>query len=220
MTSPTQCIGENEILEFLNGELPLERKQACQSHLEVCDICSFVAADVVGEDVLSGRAQGPTNVCTFRSDEVVGGRYRIVRFLAHGGMGEVYEAEDRELGDHIALKTIAASISDDPQAAARLKREVQIARRVTHPNVCRIFDVGHHHQVPETTFLTMELLRGETLGQRIRRRGRLAAVEAEAVALQIAAGLDAAHAAGVIHRDLKSDNIMLLEAEPGQPPKA
>src|SRR5689334_3858961 len=72
------------------------------------------------------------------------GRYRIIRFIARGGMGEVYEAEDTELHTRVALKTVRAHIADDPQTLARFRREIQVARTVTHPNVCRVFDLDHH----------------------------------------------------------------------------
>src|SRR5512135_2151404 len=91
------------------------------------------------------------------------GRFRIVRFIARGGMGEVYEAEDKVLGERVALKTIRSDVADDERSMERFLREVHLSRRVTHPNVCRIFDVFHHESL---AFLTMELLPGETLADR------------------------------------------------------
>jgi serine/threonine protein kinase len=126
----------------------------------------------------SGALAGSTPV--FSAGDLVGGRYRIVRFVARGGMGEVYEAEDAELRGRVALKTIRPEIALDSQATERFKREIHLARQVTHPNVCRIFDIGYHH-VPagpgapaaEISFLTMEFLQGETLDKRVRREGRM-----------------------------------------------
>ncbi|HVR41571.1 MAG TPA: serine/threonine-protein kinase, partial [Thermoanaerobaculia bacterium] len=142
---------------------------------------------------------------TFSDHEVVASRYRIVRFIAAGGMGEVYEANDLELGVAIAIKTVRAEMASS-EALERLKREIHIARRVTHPNVCRIFDICHHGHV---TFVTMELLPGITLARHLRERKQLTTDDALPIVQQIAAGLDAAHRAGVIHRDLKSENVML-----------
>jgi eukaryotic-like serine/threonine-protein kinase len=148
---------------------------------------------------------------------IVAERYRIVRFIAHGGMGEVYEAHDQELGGQVALKTLRAPRDSSPDAARawraveRLRREIQLARRVTHPNVCRTFDVGRH-RLPDggdLVFLTMELLHGQTLLERIHAKQRLTVAEALPIAEAIAAGLRAAHQAGVIHRDLSSANVML-----------
>jgi serine/threonine protein kinase len=150
---------------------------------------------------------------------VISGRYEIVAFLGAGGMGEVYEARDRELGDRIALKTISAAISLDPAAVSRFKAEVQLARKVTHRNVCRVFDFGIHveregdAEAPALTpFLTMELIRGRALSDHIRSGTRFTDDEALSVARQIARGLEAAHEAGILHRDLKSDNVLLLPA--------
>ena len=138
---------------------------------------------------------------------VLSGRFRIVRFIARGGMGEVYEAEDRVLGERVALKTIRSDVADDERSMERFLREVHLSRRVTHPNVCRIFDVFHHESL---AFLTMELLPGETLAERIARRGRLAPDEALPLVDAMASALGAAHDAGIIHRDFKSGNVMLV----------
>lgn len=162
------------------------------------------------------RAAGPV---TFSPNELVADRYRIVRFIGQGGMGEVYEADDLELRQRLALKTVRPEIALDQQAIERFKREIRIARKVTHPNVCRIFDLGHHRRAPsghEITFLTMELLPGETLAERLRRTGPMSTAEALPLAKQITAGLAAAHAAGIVHRDLKADNIILVLSQDGQ----
>src|SRR5262249_27213509 len=145
---------------------------------------------------------------------VLAERFTIVRFIARGGMGEVYEAQDSELSERVALKTIRPDIADDPMALARFKREIQLARKVTHPNVSRIFDiVNHRWPAPaiesggraggddRLTFLTMELLSGETLHERLRRDGRMAPAAALAIIEQMVGALGAAHAAGVVHRD-------------------
>ncbi len=167
----------------------------------------------VGDDPTHGyldrtRATAPP---TFSPGTLLGSRYRIVRFIAQGGMGEVYDAEDAELGTHVALKTIRPGIAANESVIDRFKREILLARRVTHPNVCRIFDLGRHRMPngTEMTFLTMELLGGESLAARIA-RGRLPVAEAEPIALQMAAGLGAAHRAGVVHRDFKPGNVMLV----------
>jgi Tfp pilus assembly protein PilF/tRNA A-37 threonylcarbamoyl transferase component Bud32 len=158
----------------------------------------------------SGRAVGAATT-TFAAGEVVGERYRILRFIAQGGMGEVYEAEDLALHGRLALKTIRPEIAADGLALARFKREIHIARQVTHPNVCRIYDLGTHRaQGQEVLFLTMEMLSGESLSDRIARARRLTPAEALPIVSQMAAGLDAAHALGIIHRDFKSANVMLV----------
>jgi serine/threonine protein kinase len=148
------------------------------------------------------------------------GRYLIRRSLGTGAMGEVHEAEDRLLGKTVALKTLNARLASDPQAMMRLRREVAMAHRVTHANVCRIFDLGADegglawHEGAPLLFLTMEFLPGETLAAHLRRRGPLAPTEALPLLWQLADGLAAAHAGGVIHRDLKGENVMLVARPP------
>jgi len=141
------------------------------------------------------------------SGTLLAGRFRIARFIARGGMGEVYEAEDQVLGERVALKTIRADVADDERSMERFLREVHLARRVTHPNVCRIFDVFHHG---ELAFLTMELLPGETLAERIGKSGRMTPSQALPLVVAMADALGAAHDAGIIHRDFKSGNVMLV----------
>ncbi|MFY9821053.1 MAG: protein kinase, partial [Thermoanaerobaculia bacterium] len=154
----------------------------------------------------------------FTAGELLAGRYRLVRFIARGGMGEVYEAEDLELKERVALKTVRWDVATDTLAVERFRREIQLARKVTHPNVCRIFDVSHHREegaAEATIFLTMELLPGETLSQRLRRTGSMLPGEVLLIAGQIAEALNAAHRVGVVHRDLKPGNVVLVEGRSG-----
>ncbi len=148
--------------------------------------------------------------------EVLAGRYRIVGFLGRGAVGEVYEAFDQELDEAIAIKVLRPEIARDERVLQRFKREIQLGRRVTHPNVCRVFDLVYHSPAPDAppdkVLLTMELLRGETLEQLLARQGRMSTAEALPVIGHIVAALAAAHANGVVHRDLKSGNIFLVPA--------
>jgi tetratricopeptide (TPR) repeat protein/tRNA A-37 threonylcarbamoyl transferase component Bud32 len=157
----------------------------------------------------------------FAPEEVVAERFRVIRFLARGGMGEVYEAEDIELHERVALKSIRSELLNDAKALDRFKREVHLARKVTHPNVCRIFDL--FRQPASTTgsgrgpvaFVAMELLEGETLAEHLDRHRRLSTEDASPIALQIASGLGAAHAAGILHRDFKPGNVLLVSGAKG-----
>jgi tetratricopeptide (TPR) repeat protein len=155
----------------------------------------------------------------FPPGQLVSGRYRIVRFLDRGGMGEVYEAEDLELKDRVALKTLLPAIASDGRMIARFKQEIQLSRKVSHPNVCRVFDLARHpadgSAAASTVFLTMEFLAGETLSARLHREGRLSMEEALPILSQTAEALDAAHRAGVIHRDFKPSNVMLVPSADG-----
>ena len=133
-------------------------------------------------------------------------RYRIVSPLGKGGMGEVYRAEDLKLGQTVALKFLPKSLARNEEALARFTREVRLARQVSHPNVCRVFDIG---EIDGQTFLTMEFVDGEDIASLMRRIGRLPTDKALEITRQVCAGLATAHDHGIIHRDLKPANIML-----------
>jgi tetratricopeptide (TPR) repeat protein/tRNA A-37 threonylcarbamoyl transferase component Bud32 len=147
----------------------------------------------------------------FATDDVLCNRFKIVRLIGKGGMGEVYEAFDQELEERVALKTLRFEVSSNEIFTARFRREIQLARKVTHPNVCRIFESLRHQAGNETiSVLSMELLQGQTLGDYLKSKGRLTADEALPLARQIIDGLSAVHAAGIIHRDLKPSNLVLV----------
>jgi serine/threonine protein kinase len=162
------------------------------------------------------RSAPPSNPTLTTSDPIGGGRfapgaivaerYRIVALLGRGGMGEVYRAEDLRLSQVLAIKFLPEALSQDESALARFHSEVRVARQVSHPNVCRVFDIGDADGMP---FLTMEYVDGEDLSSLIRRIGRLPQDKAIEVSRQICAGLAAAHERGVVHRDLKPANVML-----------
>jgi serine/threonine-protein kinase len=145
----------------------------------------------------------------FVPGQIVAERYRIVALAGRGGMGEVYRAEDLKLSQIVAIKFLPESVSKDAGALARFHSEVRIARQVSHPNVCRMFDIGDADGI---TFLTMEYVDGEDLSSLVRRIGRLSTDKATEIARQACAGLAAAHDRGVIHRDLKPANLMLDSA--------
>jgi len=142
----------------------------------------------------------------FLPGRLVASRYRIIALLGKGGMGEVYRADDLTLGQAVALKFLPDEAGHDEGLLERFRNEVRIARRVSHPNVCRVYDVG---EVDGQTFFTMEYVDGEDLASLLRRIGRLPPDKALDIARHLCAGLAAAHAKGVLHRDLKPANIML-----------
>jgi serine/threonine-protein kinase len=142
----------------------------------------------------------------FLPGRLIVGRYRIIALLGKGGMGEVYRADDLTLGQAVALKFLPDEAARDEGLLERFRNEVRIARRVSHPNVCRVYDVG---DVDGQTFFTMEYVDGEDLASLLRRIGRLPEDKAIEIARQLCAGLAAAHSKGVLHRDLKPANIML-----------
>ena len=134
-----------------------------------------------------------------------GGRYEILSVLGQGGMGAVYKARDRELDRLIALKIIRPELATDPAILLRFKQELILSRNITHKNVVRIYDLGEADGI---RFISMEYVDGEDLRTILRRQGKFSPKEAIAVVEQVCRALDSAHSEGVIHRDLKPQNIM------------
>ena len=220
---PSACIDENAALDFAQGRLDRAEVARIDEHADGCLACRKAIEGAV--HALRERSTSvdhdPVHFTRCSVGDKLADRYRIVRFIARGGMGEVYEAEDEMLGTRVAVKTIAATIADNPQAARRLKHEVNMARRITHPNVCRIFDLGVHGGGTEqpgggVLFFTMELLTGLSLAQRLSEQGRFSTEAALPIVRGMAAALSAAHRAGVVHRDFKSDNVMLASEPEGE----
>ena len=137
---------------------------------------------------------------------VLAARYEILNLVGEGGMGAVYRARDRELEREVAVKVIRPELARNAQVLLRFKQELILARQVTHRNIIRIFDLGSAEGL---RFITMEYIEGEDIAQVLARRGKLSATEAVQIVVQVARGLEAAHAEGVVHRDLKPQNIML-----------
>lgn len=142
---------------------------------------------------------------------IVGGRYSVGEVLGRGGMGLVFRAKHVGIGRSVALKILRPDLLDSDDAVTRFAREARAAASIGHPNVVEVFDFGHTEQ--GEPWLAMELLEGETLGQRLRRSGPLPVASALRIVRQVCRALAAAHARGVIHRDLKSDNVFLVERE-------
>jgi hypothetical protein len=159
---------------------------------------------------VSGRSPSKSSDFGFEGYYVPGttlvDRYRIVSPLGKGGMGEVYRAQDLKVGQTVALKFLPKSLSHNTKALALFTREVRVARQVSHPNVCRVFDIG---EADGQTFITMEFVDGEDIASLVRRIGHLPANKALQISRQVCAGLAAAHKCGIVHCDLKPANIML-----------
>jgi serine/threonine-protein kinase len=172
-----------------------------------------VAASLLGP-VHAGPADGlPTTTdpasaahVGFAPGTILGQRYRICHVLGRGGMGEVYRADDLLLGQPVALKFLSARATANASLVSRFRNEVRTARQVSHPNVCRVHDIG---EAEGLVYLSMEYVDGEDLASLLRRIGKLPQDKALEIARKLCAGLSAAHEKGVIHRDLKPANIML-----------
>jgi hypothetical protein len=142
----------------------------------------------------------------FTPGTILADRYRIIGLLGRGGMGEVYRADDLKLGQPVALKFLPSKLAEDPVRRERFFAEVRITRQLSHPNICRVYDIA---EIDGRHFLSMEFIDGEDLASLLKRIGHLTNEKALDIARQLAAGLAAAHERGVLHRDLKPANIML-----------
>jgi hypothetical protein len=164
------------------------------------------AATPASKSSISFESSAAAEEGRFIPGTLLGGRYRILGLLGRGGMGEVYRATDLALGQSVALKFLPEEAAHNPRLLERFHGEVRVARQVSHPNVCRVYDIGEADGVP---FISMEYVDGEDLASLLLRIGRLPADKAVEIARKLCAGLAAAHDKGVIHRDLKPQNIML-----------
>ncbi len=153
-------------------------------------------------------SEGPEDPCgvEFSAGDVLEERYRVRAKLGSGGMGSVYRAEDLRLGQDVALKFVADRCVHTEHSVSLLLNEVRLARKVTHPNVCRVHDLGEIDGLP---FISMEYVDGEDLDTLLRRIGHLPPAKATQIARQLCSGLQAAHEQGVLHQDLKPANVMI-----------
>ena len=134
------------------------------------------------------------------------GRYQVIEELGHGGMGRVYKVQDTDIKEKVALKLLRPEITLDKEAVERFSNELKLARKISHRNICRMFDLG---RAEGTTFITMEFVPGEDLKSFIHRAKQLSIGTAISIAKQVCEGLEEAHRLGVVHRDLKPGNIMI-----------
>jgi hypothetical protein len=222
----SRCLKEDEVVALLEGALDSVGLGGVETHLDACVKCQLLVSAAARTTALRthGFDRTFTGLLHFELGQVVSGRYRITRFIARGGMGEVYAAHDEMLGEEIALKVLLRPADEGASGLARLRAEVQLARRVSNPHVLRVFDIGSSRFADgnatdggEILFLTMQLLEGETLRARIRRAGPIAPAEVWRLAGDMFAGLGAAHQLGIVHRDFKSDNVMLVPSAGGPP---
>jgi serine/threonine protein kinase/tetratricopeptide (TPR) repeat protein len=212
-------------------ELPQEDRtvfvnQACGDRRVVREMVLELLANNESSKSAAAAERPISRVPVLPEKELIAGRFRIVRLIAAGGMGEVYEAYDEWLQLRLALKTVRSEHLSDPGSFERFKRELLVARRVSHENLCRVFDfVEHRSRSAESGVdtvnpcFTMELLEGESLSEVLARRRPLPYEEALLFIRQIAKGLQVLHEHGIVHRDLKPSNIMIVP-QPGRPARA
>ena len=193
----------------------------CKSEIDgssaICPSCGIdLALESEPTRISNDRRREPTEILPgtnetqpsagFAPGTVLAGRYRLIMSIGKGGMGEVYKADDLELGQTVALKFLPAAVAKDEAALKRFRSEVRTARQVAHPNVCRVFDIA---EANGAYFITMEYVDGDDLSGLLRRIGRLPSDKAIETSRQLCLGLHAIHEAGILHRDLKPANIII-----------
>jgi serine/threonine-protein kinase len=191
--------------------------RSCGQALQLLSGIETIAADpaamvLAGPHVRRLISSDSVPLGGFTPGTILIGRYRVIGLLGRGGMGEVYRADDLKLGQAVALKFLPSALSDDPVRRERFFAEVRITRQVSHPNICRVYDIAELDEPSSTSpryFLTMEYIDGEDMASLLQRIGYLADEKALDLARQLVAGLAAAHERGVLHRDLKPANIMV-----------
>jgi len=216
------CPSEHEILKLVRGELDSERLDELLVHTDSCEGCALVVAESgLAIAVEAGDTVAPVRSSAggfFAPGQLIASRYRIHARIGRGGMGEVYSAIDEELGERIALKIIASQLSSDPVFVEHFKRELRLARKVSHPNVCKTLEFGRHEVAPGSSqcFFTMQFIDGVTLRRRLIRGEPFELHEALAIVRDLALGLHAIHEQKIVHRDIKPDNVILApNAEKG-----
>ncbi|HYL78180.1 MAG TPA: serine/threonine-protein kinase [Bryobacteraceae bacterium] len=179
---------------------------SCGSRVGAATTPTSAATEAIATPGISSSHPSDFDEGRFPPGTLLAERYRILGRLGRGGMGEVYRANDLRLGQTVALKFLPEMTAQDPAMLARFYNEVRIARQVTHPNVCRVYDIGEVNGQP---FLSMQFVDGENLASLLLRIGRLPSDKAVEISRRLCAGLAAAHSQGVLHRDLKPANIMI-----------
>ena len=181
--------------------------------MKICPVCSTEYADDVKFCPNDGQTLRSAAPASDLVGQVVADRYHVIKKLGEGGMGQVYLAEHVKMGRRSAIKVMNPSMVHDPDAVARFNREASNASRITHPNVCAIYDFG---ETPDgVIYLAMEFIEGEPLTDLLERDGALPVRRAVGIFAQVANALQAAHDLGIVHRDLKPDNIMLAQKKGG-----
>jgi serine/threonine protein kinase len=204
------CPSTDDLLYFCQGKLPAQRSISVQRHLDLCATCMDLATLAINDWAPHEPSEWLDVASNFHPGDRLDERYQIVRFLACGGMGEVYEALDHHTSERIALKAVLAAASDNRHMLRSFRHEARLARKVRHPNVCHVHDLSRAACAvarPLVPYFTMDLIDGVTLNERLQQP--LSVDETVRIARDLLLGIQAIHHAGVLHLDIKSSNVML-----------
>jgi serine/threonine-protein kinase len=204
--TPTRAVLPHDSVAHLEGPPASRARSIAIGSAGVGARNSIIAPPEPGSSVNLSRSRTRIDYGRFAPGTILGDRYRVVELIGRGGMGEVYRADDLKLGEPVALKFLPADLASNPDWYQRFLDEVRSARTVSHPNVCRVYDVGEVRGEP---FISMEYVDGETLSSLMSRIGRLSARKATELGQQLCAGLGAIHDVGLLHRDLKPSNLLI-----------
>ncbi len=217
--SVVPCLDENLALQFVQGLLGEERAREVERHAAGCAECRWLLAAAAGapaDESLTTPEAAPASLLAPAAavDQLLAGDYRLERLIGGGGMGTVYEASHARLPRRFAVKLLVEGLQASPEAVARLRREAEITSRLSHPHIVQVLDFNTTERgVP---FVVMELLEGESLEERLRRERLLSRELFSTVLRQATSALGAAHEQGVVHRDLKPNNLFLCAVEGGR----
>ncbi|MCW5964109.1 MAG: protein kinase [Bryobacterales bacterium] len=206
------------IREIFEGAVDLDAsaREAFVASLRCGRTCASDAC-CADEGLETAEPEGDPEAAAFQPGDVLAERFVIRRLIGSGGMGEVYEAEDRKLGERVAVKAVRPEFLAERRFRDRFRREIQLARKVAHHNICRIHDILDDSAHPGYVAFTMELVEGPTLAEYIKGKGTLTPTEALPLIRQICDGLAALHREGIVHRDLKPGNVILSNPKAGNP---
>ncbi len=201
------CLDDNTLLAFVERALPAAELLSVSAHLDACETCLTIACAVAASEADTADG-GVTAGGTGRLPRDTVGRYALIEMIGRGGMGSVFVAHDPQLDRKIALKVVRAERFEEPEVRARLSREARAMAKIVHPHVVTVFDAG---ELEDGVFIAMELVDGHTLGAWLAAEPR-AWREIVRLFVTVGRGLAAAHAAGIVHRDFKPDNVLVDRA--------
>lgn len=210
-----RCLDDELVVRLAAGLLPIREAQGLLAEVEGCAACRAVLLEAGMAMSKRHTSAAPLDLA-FEVGARIAQRYDVQRFVGRGGMGEVYEVIDQASGQRLALKSIRLELSSQPEIVARFKQELRLARKVVHPNVCRVFDLGSERSTTgeQVHFFTLEFIQGEPLASWMTAQP-VPLNTTLRLARQLSSGLASIHAEGIVHRDVKPGNVIVRQLSDG-----